>query len=887
MARPHSVNKAPAGLVIALLALSAFTVGLSLTSPVRAASGGSAWSRFVADSPASLAGDCFIVTSGTQWTQTPCSKGVIMPVIPITVGNGVDKIARAQGSNLINSSVGSFPITSGISSEKDSLANLNNAYTFQDNSNTFFATTIYTGGITVEGWEQYVFVNDPPTNQGYVFIQYWLLGYLTLHPTGCPATSPPGGTAWFKFGNDCYGNGAAQSTPFEPITNIGNLRLESIANMSDYDVTALCVGATCYTTLETSAILDLYQSWTDSEFNIIGYGGGSQAVFNSGVSITVQQVLNTPPNCADGGTTGETNNLNLRFCSTNGNTLDFTETNVASVSQPITATFIGGNGGSQQDLTVNGCYPSPAFILGDGSQHAVTMDQDCAFSLSLPPGYLFAGGNGTTTCMGGTCNGYSTSYEAVGVPVTQPVTASFNAADGGTEQNVTVTGCGATPTLILGDGSPHDVTMTSNCPFSLTLPPNYKFTGGNGTTSCASGTCSDYSTTYSSTSPVGIVCAPTPVVVGTKTTCTATVRGAPTPTGKVEWFTTGSGAFNPITCHLALGSCHTTYKPLLSNSPVTIVASYMGDKHNHAANNTFILVVRPTPSTTSVMCAPLTAKAGSSTVITCKGKVTGFFPGGTITWYQSGSGSVSFTSNVCNISGTGCSVTMTGVTAGSVLVNGVYGGDPNNLGSNGNQMLTILQARPKLAVSCTPTPYTVGTNTTCTATLTGFAGTVTGESITWAALGAGTVSFSATTCGLNSGGVCSVNATGTKAGMVTIAAGYSGDSNNLGKTKTTTVKVQKSATTVLLSCIPGSIAKGSSTTCTATVSGYSPSGLVVFSKMSGPGKVKFLSPTCTLTGGTCNVSVMGTGVGSVTIKAVYIGDGNNASNSNTFIETVT
>src|SRR5436305_1108016 len=65
--------------------------------------------------------------------------------------------------------------------------------------------------------------------------------------------------------------------------------------------------------------LSLSGAWNASEFNIIGDGGGSQAVFNRGASVTVEITATSgstaAPKCvANAGTTGETNNLTLGTC---------------------------------------------------------------------------------------------------------------------------------------------------------------------------------------------------------------------------------------------------------------------------------------------------------------------------------------------------------------------------------------------------------------------------------------------------------------------------------------------------------------------------------------------------------------------------------------------
>jgi hypothetical protein len=82
-------------------------------------------------------------------------------------------------------------------------------------------------------------------------------------------------------------------------------------------------------------VLYLATVWKESEFNVVGNAGGSEAQFNSGSSITVKVAVSdgstSAPSCvADSGTTGESNNLNLGSCSaSSGSTpsIQFTESN--------------------------------------------------------------------------------------------------------------------------------------------------------------------------------------------------------------------------------------------------------------------------------------------------------------------------------------------------------------------------------------------------------------------------------------------------------------------------------------------------------------------------------------------------------------------------------
>jgi hypothetical protein len=72
-----------------------------------------------------------------------------------------------------------------------------------------------------------------------------------------------------------------------------------------------------YSVSEPDGVLTLANYWTSSEFNILGFGAGSTAIFSASTSLTVNDFLETQnaqiitPNCVYGGFSGETNNLNI------------------------------------------------------------------------------------------------------------------------------------------------------------------------------------------------------------------------------------------------------------------------------------------------------------------------------------------------------------------------------------------------------------------------------------------------------------------------------------------------------------------------------------------------------------------------------------------------
>ena len=293
------------------------------------------------------------------------------------------------------------------------------------------------------------------------------------------------------------------------------------------------------------------------------------------------------------------------------------------------------------------------------------------------------------------------------------------------------------------------------------------------------------------TGPSSVSCTPSTLDVGTPTTCTATVTGDSTPTGKVTWSSTGAGVFSPKTCVLSKGACSVKFTPTSGISSGIIDASYQGDKHNQASSGTFGLAVSQKGSVTKVSCAPSTVILSTAKSIECTAKVTGYKPTGEVTWSEvSGTGLVLFASSVdtCTLAKGHCSVTIAGADAGSAIVQASYGGDENNVASRGTEAkLTIKQAKTSLSLDCAVKSENVWS---CKATLKGYY-LVAGETISWSqSSGKGGVSFpSLPTCIISLTGTCSVTVTGTSAGNVKIEAVYSGDQNNAGSSKTTSLKV--------------------------------------------------------------------------------------------------
>lgn len=286
---------------------------------------------------------CFQATfPSTNWEPAQCrAVGIHTHPIPRlansrnsqTTGNGNDYALVAGG--LITKTIGSFPSVIGVTSESGvgvpSFGNGGilgpNEYSLQINTNANRGTASCSGGSAgCIVWQQFIYATDYETQgSAAVFMQYWLIGY------GANGAKCPSG--FFTFGTDCYANSAYVSAPDVPITGLGNLKLTGAAVTGGNDTVTLADGTQAYSVSASDSVLRVGTVWDQSEFNVVGDAGGSEATFNPGTKIAVnvaaQYGSTAAPTCeSNAGTTGETNNLDLSPCVTAGGTtpsIQFTE----------------------------------------------------------------------------------------------------------------------------------------------------------------------------------------------------------------------------------------------------------------------------------------------------------------------------------------------------------------------------------------------------------------------------------------------------------------------------------------------------------------------------------------------------------------------------------
>ena len=354
----------------------------------------------------------------TRWVTVPC-HAVSYHTHPIprvsestahqTVGNGDDYAIVAPGTDLITQTVGSFPSVSGVTSETG--AGGANDYSLQLNTNFNLATSACSGGAAgCTVWQQFLYV------PGSVFIQYWLIGYGASCPGGYTSSS-----------GSCYKNSSGTSAPSVAATGLGNVTLTGTATSGGNDTVMFTNGASAYGMTASDSVLKIGTVWNQSEFNVVGDAGGSEAIFNTGSVITVnvaaQYGSTTAPTCPSGaGTTGETNNLNLLPCTATGGatpSIQFVESlvNAPTISKAFSPTGIIAGGTSTVTLTL--ANPNAGLSL-TGAKFT-----DSLFSMSASGGAV--GG----TCAGTTPNTLSggatlLSFSGITIPAGGSCTVTFN-----------------------------------------------------------------------------------------------------------------------------------------------------------------------------------------------------------------------------------------------------------------------------------------------------------------------------------------------------------------------------------------------------------------------------------------------------------------------------
>ena len=295
---------------------------------------------------------------------------------------------------------------------------------------------------------------------------------------------------------------------------------------------------------------------------------------------------------------------------------------------------------------------------------------------------------------------------------------------------------------------------------------------------------------------VGAACQ-TPVATRNVSTCTVTVAdaGATTPTGSVVWSAAGAGSLGAGSCVLAggggTGSCTVTFTP---SSPGTsfLTASYAGSALHASGAATTSLEAVPRSVSAAVGCPATPVPIGAAATCTVTigdtaGGVGAVAPAGTVAWSAAGSGALGATTCQLVASGTSasCAVAYTPSAAGTSSLTATYAVSTLHAGVAATGSVVAALRSTAVSVTCPSATVVVGTNATCTATVSDTAGagaTAPTGTVTWSTGSVGSFP-SGTSCTLTGSGAtrsCSIAYAPGMGGAHVVQAAYAGDAVHAG-----------------------------------------------------------------------------------------------------------
>jgi hypothetical protein len=353
-----------------------------------------------------------------------------------------------------------------------------------------------------------------------------------------------------------------------------------------------------------------------------------------------------------------------------------------------------------------------------------------------------------------------------------------------------------------------------------------------------------------------------------------TVNLAVSPTSGTSFYAASSGGSAVTSVTLPANTATVTaYLVDFTSGSDTITVSVTGGS---PASGTQVETINPGTASKIVLSGCTTSIASTATCVATatledQNNNTVSSYNGAVAFNQTNTGgsvtgltdTTTFTNGVAN-------VTLTGVQAGSVVIDAVGDGFTSN---SQTFSVTFGSATQVVLSGC---GSDIASNATCVATatledtngntVTNYSGAVTFNQTN---SGGGTVTGTGATTFTN--GVANKTLTGKVAGLVTIDAvgdGFTSDTTSFNVTFGAATKVVLSGTCTgtITSCVATATLEDTNGN---TVTNYS--GGVVFSQTTGSGSVTGLTGTTSFTNGVANVTLTGNKVGPVTIHAV--GDG--------------
>ncbi|UWZ84551.1 FG-GAP-like repeat-containing protein [Occallatibacter riparius] len=297
-----------------------------------------------------------------------------------------------------------------------------------------------------------------------------------------------------------------------------------------------------------------------------------------------------------------------------------------------------------------------------------------------------------------------------------------------------------------------------------------------------------------------------------------------------------------------------------------IVGQYSGDA-TYTASSSPVAAVQFTIQTSmsltsSLQTALLTQPVTLTATLSPYAGYGATTDGQTVTFAISGGATL----GTATLSGGTASLTLSTLPLGTSAITASYAGTAQFGASSATTSVTVNMGKPTLTLTSSSSSVLLGQSVTLTATLSGYAGNLAGESVKFSDSAQGNIG----TAVLSSSGVASLVWQPSTAGLHTAVAAYAGDSNNLASTNQIPVSVLKpgqtaSAVTLQVngSSNPGSLPQGTPAVLTATVTS---SGAPV-----APGTVRFcdlqsLSQVCSNLAASPTAQLNATGQATVTTR---------------------
>jgi len=359
---------------------------------------------------------------------------------------------------------------------------------------------------------------------------------------------------------------------------------------------------------------------------------------------------------------------------------------------------------------------------------------------------------------------------------------------------------------------------------------------------------------------------PNPSLAGQNVILTATVQ--PSSAGGTVTFYDNNGTTPLATVGVSGGTAiYSTSGFSVGAHPLTAV--YNGDQLDPpSTSGTVTLTVNKDPTTTTCSASPNPAIWGQTVTITATATAQYTTPSSTVTFFDN---SGSTTLGTVGLSGGSASYSTNSLSVGSHSLSVTYGGDANDLSSNGSCSVTVNRAASSLSISSLPNPSVVGDTVTITASATPASAT-------------GTVTFQDNGNGIGSAtlsnGSASISTSSLSPGTHTLSASYGGDIHFTGSSANTNQQVNNvnSSVTVTSSLNPSTY--GQPVTLSATVAPPDATGTVAFSE----GAASY--GTSPLSNGSASLTLNSLPPGTHNLTATYSGDTKYGSTSAALSEVV-